>query len=892
MKYKRLACALLAIFMTASLMVAPGGFPIAAAENDIVREGLVSWFKGDQNTRSGQNTASNLWHDLVSGYDLPVNRNDANYFTEEGFRVNGTKHYFSDEILKLVNNSSFTIEIEFGEFSPIGENYNVFMNSSNDYFSLFRRVSENVIEWKFGGGNTRPKISDSLRYLKNHLLTFTCEYGGSVIMYVNGVEMARADCDLYMGADDLFIGQDETSRSYDALYKNIRFYSRPLSTEEVEQNARVEGYEPEELPKLLGCVSVAQPVTNIVGDIAMVRPVQSKAELESVMSKEVLPATALFEIDTDLRALDGEGNPFATVEEILELLDFRVLPCFCITGKQTADRLAEYLDEINFYDVQIMSANREVLKYARELLPRCYGILDLREEYAGVEDLSEEQLLDIRRAVKTYNAYVAVLPVKLCRNEDVQFLYELQVNVWAWGTEQPGQTEAYFALLSGAVGVVTDETERYLDIACNSLAENTMTRMPTDVGHRGIPSQAPECTLEGSILAYRLGATVIELDVYLTRDGHVVAMHDGNTGRTCNQDLDVEASSLAELKKLYVNKGYEDDPEYSACRIPTLDEYLEWFRVKNCKLFIEIKSTNTDIVTAIRTVVDKYGMYGQCSVITFNEGIMKAMRKDYPEMSVGALSGMTMNSADSDADMRRVMDFIGQYNGTHNPSYGGYDEADMRACMIRGVSVYPWTIDNTTDLSNFLLGGYSGLTTDYPDALGDMARQIRLSCGDQFKVNTPMNLQHAVTRYNGNEISDQNIKIVVLEGEANTTRNSITPLAGGELTFLTLSAFRLPSGGIYRMYTQPLTVDVFDPNAETEPETEIGNTETLPETNEAGTNGEPDTDGRGEDTAVMESDTHPVKKPKKGCRSTVSGGALLILTLGAAVLASDSKKRR
>ena len=94
------------------------------------------------------------------------------------------------------------------------------------------------------------------------------------------------------------------------------------------------------------------------------------------------------------------------------------------------------------------------------------------------------------------------------------------------------------------------------------------------------------------------------------------------------------------------------------------------------------------------------------------------------------------------------------------------------------------------------------------------------------------------------------------------------------------------------MYTQPLTVDVFDPNAETEPETEIGNTETLPETNEAGTNGEPGTDGRGENTAVTESDTHPVKKPKKGCRSTVSGGALLILTLGAAVLASDSKKRR
>lgn len=912
MTKKCIFCLLLALLTALTPL---GLFPVSSASSaesgDYIRDGLFAWYNGEQNTREGQNLSSSVWQDLVGGYDLPITRNDTNYFTEEGLRVNGKQHYFPDEVLNLVNESYFTIEIEFGDFAASGTNYNVFMNSGNDHFSLFRRVSKDVIEWKFGNNHSsvRPTISQSMRYIPHHVLTFTCEYGGDLIMYVNGVEMARAECDLYMGADNLFIGQNKAERGYDALYKNIRFYSRPLTAEEVAHNVRVAGYDMEldESVSYVDHVTIAQPQTRITGDVAMVRPVGSTTELDAMMKGESLPAVAVYEINEKLEVLDENGAPFSTVEEVLAKTKYQILSCFSIRDNPTASALAKYLNTIYFFDVQIMSADKNVLKYAREYLPSCYGILDLRAEYEKVTDLSEEQLLDIRRAVKANNGYVAVLPVALCCNEDVQYLYDRQVNVWAWGSDTPDVTEQYYALLSGAIGVVSDATDSYLDIACNKLARNTVTRAPANTGHRGLPSQAPECTLEGSILAYEQGANVIEMDVYLTTDGHVVAMHDGTTGRTCNRNLNVEESTLAELKQLYVNKGYENHATYSRCRIPTLGEYLEWFKGKDCLFFIEIKSGNTDIVTAIKKLIDKYDMYGQCTVITFNENIMAAMHEKYPEMPVGCLNGVgLMSGNDSDADMPTVMNSIGRYNGTHNPSYESYTALDLRACLLRGFSVYPWTIAPDS-LSQYYVAGFGGLTNDYANRMGYTTYSIELTEEPTFQLACMTTLDLRVTNYAHSSTAQPATDIILLEGSATLRRNTITPTAAGELSFIVAHAYKALDRVNCVMYTQPIMVTITDPNEPQETETESV-TAPITEDTESDAAELPDEDDRGdrvetESTSPTEESTTDASvttvadttsaTEKKGCGSTViSSVSILVILIAAAVCVVKTRLRR
>src|SRR5207244_11516447 len=62
---------------------------------------------------------------------------------------------------------------------------------------------------------------------------------------------------------------------------------------------------------------------------------------------------------------------------------------------------------------------------------------------------------------------------------------------------------------------------------------------PLISAHRGFAAVAPEHTLAALELAWRAGATVAEIDVQLTRDGHVVLMHDRSVARPPNGTGDV-----------------------------------------------------------------------------------------------------------------------------------------------------------------------------------------------------------------------------------------------------------------------------------------------------------------------------------------------------------------
>lgn len=49
---------------------------------------------------------------------------------------------------------------------------------------------------------------------------------------------------------------------------------------------------------------------------------------------------------------------------------------------------------------------------------------------------------------------------------------------------------------------------------------------PWIIGHRGASGESPENTLESFQLAVTQGACMIEMDLQLTADGHIVVVHD------------------------------------------------------------------------------------------------------------------------------------------------------------------------------------------------------------------------------------------------------------------------------------------------------------------------------------------------------------------------------
>lgn len=107
--------------------------------------------------------------------------------------------------------------------------------------------------------------------------------------------------------------------------------------------------------------------------------------------------------------------------------------------------------------------------------------------------------------------------------------------------------------------------------------------------HRGCSQMYPENTLLAFGKAAEInGLTGIELDIQLTKDGHMVVFHDESLERTTNGIGRLCDFTLSELRKLKINSingGYE--------RIPTITEVFDLLekRLKSgLKLNIELKN--------------------------------------------------------------------------------------------------------------------------------------------------------------------------------------------------------------------------------------------------------------------------------------------------------------
>src|SRR6185369_9257342 len=115
---------------------------------------------------------------------------------------------------------------------------------------------------------------------------------------------------------------------------------------------------------------------------------------------------------------------------------------------------------------------------------------------------------------------------------------------------------------------------------------------PFVVAHRGASAERPEHTLAAYELALREGADGVECDVRLTRDGHLVCVHDRRVDRTSTGTGLVSDMTLAELRELDYGAWHSSrqaDEGQGDTGLLTLDALialvLDWQRP--VKIFIE-----------------------------------------------------------------------------------------------------------------------------------------------------------------------------------------------------------------------------------------------------------------------------------------------------------------
>ena len=100
-----------------------------------------------------------------------------------------------------------------------------------------------------------------------------------------------------------------------------------------------------------------------------------------------------------------------------------------------------------------------------------------------------------------------------------------------------------------------------------------------NIAHRGASAYEPENTLRAFERAVEMGATMLELDVHLSRDDQPIIIHDPDLARTTNGTGRAADLSLAQIKLLDAGLGE---------RVPTLSQVIDLARDR-VQLYLELK---------------------------------------------------------------------------------------------------------------------------------------------------------------------------------------------------------------------------------------------------------------------------------------------------------------
>ncbi len=233
------------------------------------------------------------------------------------------------------------------------------------------------------------------------------------------------------------------------------------------------------------------------------------------------------------------------------------------------------------------------------------------------------------------------------------------------------------------------------------------------IAHRGDSYYAPENTMAAVNSAWEKNADAVEVDVYLSADNRVVAIHDKTTGRTGDVDLQVKASTSQELLK--VDVGSFKGEEFKGERIPFLEDIMASIPAGK-KLFIEIKDTD-QVVPYIKEIVEDSGKKDQVVIIAFNLNTAAASKEAMPAIPVYWLHSAPRGAA---GNARPIpLDIIATAK-EHNldgvdVNHRGITKEFVEECRKLGQKVYVWTVNDLSDIRSMADLGVDGITTDRID---------------------------------------------------------------------------------------------------------------------------------------------------------------------------------
>lgn len=253
---------------------------------------------------------------------------------------------------------------------------------------------------------------------------------------------------------------------------------------------------------------------------------------------------------------------------------------------------------------------------------------------------------------------------------------------------------------------------------------------PRLFAHRGASGEAPENTMLAFQRAADLGIAYIELDVHLTRDGHVVVFHDDTLERTTNGHGQVKDHTLAEFQQL--DAGYHFTPDAGktfpfrgqGVTISPLTEVLRSF--PHIRFTVEIKQKEPPIEEQVIAVVQECGVADTVVLASEHDAVVTRVRSLAPTIATNCAVGEVFEF------MQKV--FTKQLDGYRPPGqafqipteYEGValvTPETAAAIHTLGAEVHVWTINDPQEMDRLFDLGVDGIMSDFPGRLLNVAQK-------------------------------------------------------------------------------------------------------------------------------------------------------------------------
>ncbi|MEZ6036903.1 MAG: glycerophosphodiester phosphodiesterase family protein [Planctomycetota bacterium] len=239
---------------------------------------------------------------------------------------------------------------------------------------------------------------------------------------------------------------------------------------------------------------------------------------------------------------------------------------------------------------------------------------------------------------------------------------------------------------------------------------------PLVVAHRGASADAPENTLAALRLAKAAGADVIEFDVYQTKDGAWVVLHDATVDRTTDvvaklgrKKVRIDELSLDEARSL--DAGAWFDAKFAGEKLPTLAEAIE--AILPAVPMIERKGGDPKALVA---ELQRLQVADQVLVQAFDWDWLEQVHAAAPELLLGALSG-----GEPTADKLRDVDRTGAKIVHWDHRTVTVDTAAAVRTASRMLCVY--TVDPDLALVGAAAIGCDMVTTNRPAHMIELRRR-------------------------------------------------------------------------------------------------------------------------------------------------------------------------